>query len=349
MARIGKLLVSLAALIVPAGSALAQNAISAKAGMINVADGDVFLIDGRGGEPQRIQPKVTEFLEWKEGQTLKTGEGRAEVLLTPGAFLRLGEESSVKLYSNRLSSVRLEVVSGSVLVDVVELLDGNSITLLSGGAEVSLNKAGLYRFDSPPARIRVFAGEAAATHEGQRSLLKAGRELVQSGQGWTLAKFDADKETDSLYRWSKRRSGYIAMANVSAARQASRSFLGASGFNGGSWYWNPYFGFATYIPWGDTIRSPFGYYYYTPATVVQVYYPPRSSPPAGRWSGGASGAFAGALPGRSAGGSTYTPSAGVRASAAPAAPSMGAGSTGTRGGGAVPAGAGAGGRGGRGN
>jgi hypothetical protein len=313
------------------GTAFAQNAISARAGMINVAEGDVFFSDGRSGAPQRVEPKPNEILSMKEGQILRTEEGRAEVLLTPGAFLRMGESSAIQLHSNRLSSVKVDLLEGGALIDVVELLPDNSVIVRLGEAEAELEKAGLYRFDAAPPRIRVFRGQAEARGQGWTQQLRQGRALQLEGGQWAVRRFDPEKETDSLYRWSKRRSGYIAMANVSAARQAG-SLLGASAFRGGTWYWNPLFGFATYVPWSDTVISPFGYSYYTPGTVYQVYFPPRPAP---SFSGfePRSPSFAGSIPVRSAAPS-YTPSAPVSASA-PAGPAAGEGSVGSRGGGAA--------------
>jgi hypothetical protein len=232
------------------------------------------------------------------------------------------------------------------------MLEGNEITVLTKGSTTTLTKGGLFKFDAEPARVRVYLGEALVEQNGQKATVKGGRELISSGTGWTLAKFDT-KDTDPLYRWAKRRSGYIAMANVSAARQSTSR---GNGFSGGSWYYNPYFGFATYVPWGDTLRSPFGYYYYTPSTVMAVYYPPRPAygGGGGGYGGMGTGGFAASMPSRSAGASTYTPSAGVSApvSSSSSGSSMGAGSVGSRGGdgggGAVSSGGG-GARGGRGN
>ncbi|MCX7603214.1 MAG: hypothetical protein N2036_03980, partial [Bryobacteraceae bacterium] len=99
-------------------SAPAQQAISARAGLINVADGDVFLLDERSGARKPFERKPTELVELREGQTLETDEGRAEILLTPGAFLRLGEAGAVRMISNRLTAVRVEVVRGAALIDV---------------------------------------------------------------------------------------------------------------------------------------------------------------------------------------------------------------------------------------
>ena len=148
--------------------ALAQNAISAKAGMINVADGDVFLVDAKGGDPRKVEPRVSEFVDIKEGQTLRTADGRAEVLLTPGSFLRMADNSAFKLFSNRLTDVRLELLSGSALIEATEMIDGNEITVLAKDATATLSKGGLYRFDADPARIRVYLG-AAVVEPGDRA------------------------------------------------------------------------------------------------------------------------------------------------------------------------------------
>src|SRR5580658_9872234 len=77
-------------------SAWGQSAISAHSGMIHYVEGKV-LLDG-----QPVDPKFGEFPEMKNDQVLQTEEGRAEVLLTPGVFLRVSEDSSIRMLSNRL-------------------------------------------------------------------------------------------------------------------------------------------------------------------------------------------------------------------------------------------------------
>ena len=65
--------------------AAAQTVIGAKSGVINWVEGDVFL----GDQPYVMPP--SQFGEVKEKMVLRTEEGRAEVLLPPGVFFRLGE------------------------------------------------------------------------------------------------------------------------------------------------------------------------------------------------------------------------------------------------------------------
>src|SRR5215831_20325295 len=92
--------VSLTMLILGAVPGFAQTVIGAKSGVINWVEGDVFLAD----KPYVMQP--SQFGEVKENMVFRTEEGRAEILLPPGVFLRLGEKSSFKMISNRLIDTR---------------------------------------------------------------------------------------------------------------------------------------------------------------------------------------------------------------------------------------------------
>ena len=85
--------------------------------MIHYVEG-VVTVDGTA-----VHPKFAEFPDVKNGQVLATEEGRVEVLLTPGVFLRLTENSSVRMLSNALANTRMEMVAGSALIEVAELLD----------------------------------------------------------------------------------------------------------------------------------------------------------------------------------------------------------------------------------
>src|SRR6202142_509406 len=114
---------ALGVLAVAAGSmaALAQSAvISARSGMIHYVEGQVYV----GG--QLVETQFGAFPEVKENQQLKTEEGRAEVLLTPGVFLRMGENSSFRMITNRLIDTRLEFLSGAAVVEAENIGKDNS-------------------------------------------------------------------------------------------------------------------------------------------------------------------------------------------------------------------------------
>jgi FecR protein len=251
---------TLALTLFSAASAWGQNAISAHSGMIHYVEGRV-LLDG-----QPVEPKATEFPEVKKDQTLATEEGRAEVLLTPGVFLRLSEDSSFRMISNQLSDTSFEVVSGDALIEVMDLLKDNAIAVQFKGGTASVAKRGLYRFDADKGNLRVYEGEIGVTFGDQNIVARKGKE-VKVGDGIQAANFDP-KDTDPFYRWAERRSEYIATANVSAARQAGSMGLLSSA---GSWAYNPYYGMFTYLPGTGYGYSPFGWAFYSPLTVGNYY------------------------------------------------------------------------------
>jgi hypothetical protein len=252
-----------------AAGAWAQSVISAHSGVIHYVEGDVT-VDGTA-----IHPKFAEFPDVKSGQLLATEEGRAEVLLTPGVFLRLSENSSVRMISNALADTRLEVVSGSALVEVGELLEHNAISLEAAGASIALSKKGLYRITADPARLQVYDGQALVSAAGETRTAKKGHEIDIETAELADTKFDT-KNTDSFYRWSARRAEYVAAANVISARVASNSDY-RSGFTGSSsaWSWNPYFGMYTFLPRNGVYWSPFGSPFYSPGVITGIYVPQR--------------------------------------------------------------------------
>lgn len=243
-------------------SAAAQSVISAHSGVIQYTMGRVTV------DNQLVQSRFGQFADVKENQVLRTEDGRAEVLLTPGVFLRVGENSSFRMVSNRLSDTRVEVVSGSALVEVGELLKDNSITLLYGNYTVSLLKHGLYRIDSEPAALRVYDGEARVS-SGDQTLTVGHGKKVDFGGVLMATKFDT-KTGDGLYRWASERAEYVAMANVSAAKSLRDNGSSWGGLGGG-WMWNPWFGMFTFVPYAGTYYSPFGYSFYSPGQVLWVY------------------------------------------------------------------------------
>src|ERR1051325_4973320 len=128
--------VCLAVLAVGVLPAAAQTVIGAKSGVINWVEGDVFLAD----KPYVMQP--SQFGEVKEKMVLRTEEGRAEVLLPPGVFLRLGESASFKMISNRLIDTRVELLTGSGIIEIDDIAKDSPVTMVLKSATVTLNKAG---------------------------------------------------------------------------------------------------------------------------------------------------------------------------------------------------------------
>ena len=245
----------------------AQQVVSAHSGVIHQADGQVMVDD------KNVELKFGQFPELKPNQELRTEDGRAEILLTPGSFLRVGENSAIRMISNRLTDTQIEVLSGSAMVECEQLLKDNAITLIYKENKMLLEKAGLYRVDSDPARFRVYEGEAIVRGESGQLTLKTAKETPLNGV-LTASKFD-NEVGDELYRWSKRRSNDLSVANVSAARSAYSSDYGSYGdfYSGyGGWAFNPWFGMFTFVPYSGILYSPFGYSFWSPYNAY--YYAP---------------------------------------------------------------------------
>jgi hypothetical protein len=270
--------------------ASAQTVIGAKSGVINWVEGDTFL----GDKPYVMQP--SQFGEVKENMTFRTAEGRAEILLPPGVFFRLAENSSFKMISNRLIDTRVELLTGSGIVEVDDIAKEAAVTVVAKDGTITLNKAGLYRFDTEPAQLKVFKGEATVAMNGETTSIGAGKMVALGGVLASAQKFNVS-DTDAFDHWSRRRGELLANANVSAAKQA-QGYGGGSGANlcnpygigsgvggpygtgpfakpWGTWGYNPYYGFGTYIPCNGTLSSPYGYRYWSPYAAYQAFWAPR--------------------------------------------------------------------------
>jgi len=246
-------------------AALAQSVISAHSGLIHYVEGRV-LLDGRP-----VEVSLTAFPEVKPDMELRTEDGRAEVLLNPGVFLRLAEHSAIRMVNNKLTDSRVEFLSGSAVIEASRELSqkDTAVTIDYKGSSALLRKSGIYRFNSDPAEFRVYSGEAELKTDSNVLVVKAGKEVSLNGMV-AVEKFDT-KDSDSLDRWSQRRAEYVSMANISSAKYVSDS--GSSwGYSG--WNYNPYFGMYTYLPMNGMFYSPYGYPYFAPTTVYRVYRAP---------------------------------------------------------------------------
>jgi hypothetical protein len=264
-----KLLIALA---LGALVASAQAVISAKAGLIHYIEGEVFV----NGEA--VVLKESKFPDFKNTQVLSTTQGRAEILLAPGSFLRLGENSSVRMESNSLQAVRLAMLSGTAIVEVVELPKTSSLEVLMGDAIVSVRKAGLYRLEMDPQSVKVYNGELAVNLRDELLRVTENKQLALAGD-LALSRFDKKQNLDELVQWADLRAGTLAMANIHSARTVANSLNSGARLAMSGWFFDPVFGMMTYVPFGRGFISPFGYSFFSPVTVMAVYYPPVFSQP----------------------------------------------------------------------
>jgi hypothetical protein len=169
------------------------------------------------------------------------------------------------------------------IVEVLEVLKDTTATVVVGASSLEFRKAGTYKIHaSGKPELLVYDGQVEVTVAGQMKVAKKGN-AISLENALVSRKFDTEKG-DALLRWSMRRSGYMAMANVSAASTARSSgmMMGGGGMMGGygmrgagmgGWYWNPYYMMYTYLPYrGMFCNSYIGTCYYSPDRVQQAFY-----------------------------------------------------------------------------
>lgn len=197
------------------------------------------------------------------GDTLTTGNGKAEILLTPGIFLRVGSNSEVKMISPDLESTRIQLDHGRAGVEVDQIFPQNMVQIIDNGVTAQLMKPGYYEFQAAPPEAMVFKGEAriqagVGSHfgEGKWTALKEHHQMaLEPGTHEKPFGLNAHPNDDALYNWSSLRSHYLAEANQQIAEQ----YYGPAFYPG--WYWDPYMWNYTYLGW-DPFFSPFGWGFY---------------------------------------------------------------------------------------
>jgi hypothetical protein len=252
------LLLSLATLFAPA---FGQSANQARPGTLNYVEGQAS-IDGR-----RVSPQSVGSAELQPGQYLATADGKAEILLTPGVFLRLDNNSTVKMIKPDLTHTEVSLERGRASVEADQLLPENLILIDQRNGQTQLLKNGLYEFNAENNTVRTFDGKAAVFpgNDMQSNVkpvdLKGGRQLALNGEPVKPQGFDKNQSQDDLYKWSSLRSQYLGQANVDLAAQ----YAGYGGAFNPGWYWDSSLYAYDWLPGGwDPFFSPFGFGFYSP-------------------------------------------------------------------------------------
>ena len=226
----------------------------ARIGTVNYIEGTVYL------QGKLLRHADVGSVVLKEGQMLTTGKGRAELLLTPGVFLRMDENSAIRMVKPELLQTQVDLLQGKASAEVDEIHDENDLEVLVGGVRTQMLKTGFYEFNATTPQAMVFKGKAAVALGGDKyNLVKGNHELALTDNLHAKpADFNPTADQDDLYRWSKLRSQYLAEANNELAQE----YEDMPGFEPG-WFWDPYgYGF-TYIGM-DPFWSPFGFGFFPP-------------------------------------------------------------------------------------
>jgi hypothetical protein len=270
-----------------------QYVISAKAGGVNYVSGKVTVMRKSG-----TSGLVVEGDEIQIGDKVTTGEdGRIEVLLNPGSYLRMGAQSSFEFTSTDLENLRVNLRAGSAIFEVYATNEFK-VSVRLPQSQIVLNSSGVFRVDvlaDGSGRVAVFKGE---TNIGPgRQKLGSGRVATVTKTGVSIAKFDRDTK-DPLDIWSKARAKELTSANAKLQRDSLRNSLlssfGQRGWNlynsFGVWVFDPSRRAWLFLPFGYGWSSPYGWDYsydlWRCRMPVYVWNPPVYQPPVGGGGGG---------------------------------------------------------------
>ena len=223
-------------------------------GTVNYVQGAVYL-DG-----QQLNAKAVGNATVQRGEEITTAQGKAEVLLTPGVFLRIDDNSAVKMISPDLAMTQVELDKGRAGIEVDEIHDQNDLQIIDNGVTTRLNKRGYYQFDANHPEAMVFKGEAhVQLNDNKWEKIKGNHEFALNPSAQLAnekpQKFNEDGAKGELYNWNSLRSEYMAEAN----NQMAESYAGP--YAGPGWYWDPWsFGYA-YMGFSP-FASPFGWGFY---------------------------------------------------------------------------------------
>jgi hypothetical protein len=262
--------------------------ISAKAGGINAITGGASVHSK--GETDWQQLMITDDLQ--AGDRVRTSnDGRVEILLNPGSYLRVGGNSEVELSDNTLANLEVRLLRGTAIVeatgaDGVEL----NISISTPHTKLAIVRQGLYRLNVvPDDATELIVRKGRVILSDTHTKVKGGNKVVFSATaGVSVAKLTKEEkkaaEKSDVDAWSKQRAETLAKANSRiTGRMMTSAFASLGGFDPwrrnsfGFWFYNRGLGCYTFLPLFYGFGSPYGSIYST--TIYGTYYP-------GGWNGG---------------------------------------------------------------
>jgi hypothetical protein len=228
-------------------------------GTINYVEGQAAL----GG--QQLGRNAAGYTVVQPNQPIDTQAGYVEVLLTPGAFLRIGNNSEVVMPSLGLANIQIQVVRGSAMIEAADLVKDAVLQVSMNGATTQIEKHGLYEFDANQQAVKVLDGKAKVLAGSRVKDIGKGHEILLADNP-KLKDQDFDKkavEAQSLYVWSSTRSQAEAESNVKLASNIAVY----GGWYGPGWYWDPFWADYAFLPGAGFLYSPFGWGFYSPGFV----------------------------------------------------------------------------------
>lgn len=247
-----------------AAAASSLYVISAKAGAVNYISGKVAINRNTAKSGYLVKGDTIE-----KGERVRTGnDGKAEILLNPGSYVRLSENADFKFNSTSLDDLQIGLNSGSAIFEIITD-DGFDVVVNTPKSTYQLVKSGIYRVDAlsdGSGKISVWKGKAKYGTT-KNDVVKSGQTTAIVNGQISVQKFDRDNKGE-FEIWSKDRAKEIARANAKLQQRAmSRSLISSfaqgGGWGGsnrlGLWVFDPFNSGYCFLPFGYGWSSPYGF------------------------------------------------------------------------------------------
>jgi hypothetical protein len=232
-------------------------------GTVNYIEGQVSL-NGQAlqGQPTGSTTGSPAGSVVQPGQTLTTTNGKVEVLLTPGVFLRLGDNSQARMLTNGLADVEVALDRGQATVEADYWPKETRLKIEQGTAVTDILKHGFYVLNAQSPFVQVYKGKASVALSERTVSAGDGHEVAEMASGQLKSQDFSKNAVDQteLVRWSRLRSQYEAQANLETARTVVIN----NGWYGPGWYWDPYWASWSFLPPYGVVYNPFGFGFYSP-------------------------------------------------------------------------------------
>ena len=265
--------------------------ISAKAGGVNFIQGKVGVTRNDSRSGYLVKGDKLEI-----GEKVSTGNGgRAEILLNPGSFVRLGENTDFEFVSTALDDLKISLTRGSAMFELLAD-DEFVVTIETPKGDFLAVESGVYRVDvlaDGSGKIFVYNGKAKV-NGNKATVVKKSRTATVNGNNVAVEKFDRDDKGE-LEIWSKDRAKELDKVNSKLQRNDLRNSLLNSynrqrwGFydSFGLWAFDRFSGQYCFVPFGYGWGSPYGYFYDRSLYYFQLPHYIYSYPVRNQSSGGA--------------------------------------------------------------
>jgi len=228
--------------------------ISAKAGGVNTVNGNV-MVARQGQAPQLLSRQD----DLSAGDVVTSGQGgQVEVLLNPGSYLRVGENSEFAMVDNSLSNLVVKLTKGSAIIEATAGEDADlQINVLANEHRLVIIRSGIYRINVRPGATELLVRKGRVLPDDDpRAIVKGSTKVTYTAAGPLTARLEK-QDQDQFDLWSKQRAETLARANEKISRRTVNGYLASM---------NPF-------EWAFSAANPWGLWAYSQASRSYTFVP----------------------------------------------------------------------------